>query len=165
MHAENGDAVAHLQQKLLAAGITGPEGHALSRPPAVEGEAAHRVIAIAGMLGAPIYIVHVSTEEATDAIARARATGQRVYGEVLAQHLVIDESVYQQPGLGDRGRLRHEPAVPREAPSGGAVGRAGLAARCRPRPPIIAASARRRRRPGATISPGSPTAPAGSRTA
>jgi dihydropyrimidinase len=95
IHAENGDAVAHLQKKLLAAGITGPEGHALSRPPIVEGEAAQRVIAIAGLLGAPIYIVHVSTEEATDAIAAARARGQRVYGEVLAQHLVIDESVYR----------------------------------------------------------------------
>ena len=95
IHAENGDAVFHLQQKMLAAGITGPEGHALSRPPVVEGEAANRVIAIAGVLGAPIYIVHVSTAEAADAIARARATGQRVYGEVLAQHLLIDESVYQ----------------------------------------------------------------------
>jgi dihydropyrimidinase len=97
IHAENGDAVAHLQKQLLAAGITGPEGHPLSRPPAVEGEAAQRVIAIADILGAPIYIVHVSTEEATAAIAAARARGQRVYGEVLAQHLVIDESVYRSP--------------------------------------------------------------------
>jgi dihydropyrimidinase len=97
IHAENGDAVVHLQQKLLAAGITGPEAHALSRPPAVEGEAAQRVIAIAGVLGAPIYIVHVSTEDATAAITRARAHGQRVYGEVLAQHLVLDESVYRNP--------------------------------------------------------------------
>ena len=97
IHAENGDAVAHLQKQLLAAGITGPEGHPQSRPPAVEGEAAQRVIAIAGILGAPIYIVHVSTEEATAAIAAARARGQRVYGEVLAQHLVIDESVYRDP--------------------------------------------------------------------
>ena len=95
VHAENGEAVAYLQKALLAQGITGPEGHALSRPPAVEGEAAQRAIAIAGLLGAPVYIVHVSTAEATAAIARARAEGQRVYGEVLAQQLVIDESVYQ----------------------------------------------------------------------
>jgi dihydropyrimidinase len=97
IHAENGDAVFHLQRQMLAAGILGPEGHALSRPPAVEGEAAQRVIAIAGLLGAPIYIVHVSTEEATQAIAHARSRGQRVYGEVLAQHLVVDESVYRNP--------------------------------------------------------------------
>jgi dihydropyrimidinase len=95
IHAENGDAVAHLQKQLLAAGITGPEAHAMSRPPMVEGEAAQRVIAIASILGAPIYIVHVSTQEASEAIAAARARGERVYGEVLAQHLVLDESVYQ----------------------------------------------------------------------
>jgi dihydropyrimidinase len=95
VHAENGEAVAFMQKSLLAQGITGPEGHALSRPPAVESEAATRAIAIAGLIGAPVYIVHVSTEEAAAAIARARASGQRVYGEVLAQQLVIDESVYQ----------------------------------------------------------------------
>lgn len=95
VHAENGDAVYHLQRALLAQGITGPEGHPLSRPPAVEGEAAERAISIANVLGVPVYIVHVSTEEATHAIARARAAGQRVYGEVLAQHLVVDESVYK----------------------------------------------------------------------
>lgn len=97
VHAENGEAVYHLQRALLAQGITGPEGHPLSRPPAVEGEAAERAISIAGVLGVPVYIVHVSTEEAANAIARARATGQRVYGEVLAQHLVVDDSVYQNP--------------------------------------------------------------------
>jgi dihydropyrimidinase len=95
VHAENGDAVAFFQQQLLAAGITGPEGHALSRPAEVEGEATQRVIALASLLGAPIYIVHVSTQEAAEAIARARGRGQRVYGEVLPQHLVLDDSVYQ----------------------------------------------------------------------
>ena len=97
VHAENGEAVFHLQKQILAAGITGPEGHPLSRPPEVEGEAAQRAIAIARMLGAPVYIVHVSTEDAAAAIARARAEGVRVYGEVLPQHLVIDESVYRNP--------------------------------------------------------------------
>ncbi|HEY1931490.1 MAG TPA: dihydropyrimidinase [Acetobacteraceae bacterium] len=95
VHAENGEAVAHLQQNLLAAGITGPEGHPLSRPPGVEAEAVNRVIALARLLGAPIYIVHVSSAEAAEAISRARALGHRVYGEVLAQHLVIDDSVYR----------------------------------------------------------------------
>jgi dihydropyrimidinase len=95
VHAENGDAVFHLQKKMLDLGITGPEGHALSRPPQVEAEAASRAIAIANVLGAPIYIVHVSTADAAATIGRARAAGQRAYGEVLAQHLVIDESVYR----------------------------------------------------------------------
>jgi dihydropyrimidinase len=97
VHAENGELVFLLQQEVLKMGITGPEGHPLSRPPMVEGEAANRAIAIADVLGVPIYIVHVSCIEAADAIARARARGQRVYGEVLAGHLLIDDSVYRHP--------------------------------------------------------------------
>jgi dihydropyrimidinase len=97
VHAENGELVFLLQQEMKALGITGPEGHPLSRPPAVEAEAAQRAIAIADVLGVPIYIVHVSCAEAADAIARARARGQRVFGEVLAGHLTVDESVYRNP--------------------------------------------------------------------
>lgn len=95
VHAENGEVVYLMQKALLEAGITGPEGHPLSRPAEVEGEAANRAIAIAGLVGSPVYIVHVSCKEALDAIARARAAGQRVFGEVLAQHLVVDDSVYR----------------------------------------------------------------------
>ena len=94
VHAENGDVVAALQAKLMADGITGPEGHAFSRPPEVEGEAANRAIMIADAAGVPLYIVHTSSIPAHEAIARARALGKRVYGEPLIQHLVLDESEY-----------------------------------------------------------------------
>ena len=97
VHAENGELVFLLQQEMKAKGIMGPEAHPLSRPPAVEAEAAQRAIAIADVLNVPIYVVHVSCAEAAEAIARARARGQRVYGEVLAGHLVIDDSVYRDP--------------------------------------------------------------------
>ena len=94
VHAENGELVYQLQKRLVAQGITGPEGHPLSRPPAVEAEAAERAIRIAEVLGTPLYIVHVSCEDSVNAIIRARSRGQRVYGEALAGHLTIDESVY-----------------------------------------------------------------------
>ncbi len=97
VHAENGELVYQLQKQLLANGITGPEGHPLSRPAAVEGEAANRAIRFAEVIGVPLYIVHVSCNDALEAITRARLSGQRVYGEVLAGHLLIDESVYLNP--------------------------------------------------------------------
>ena len=97
VHAENGELVYQLQKKLLASGINGPEGHPLSRPAAVEGEAANRAIRFAEVIGVPLYIVHVSCSDALEAITRARLAGQRVYGEVLAGHLLIDDSVYQNP--------------------------------------------------------------------
>jgi dihydropyrimidinase len=97
VHAENGDVVADLQAKLLREGNTGPEAHAYSRPPQVEGEAANRAIMIADMAGVPLYIVHVSCEEAHEAIRRARQQGKRVWGEPLIQHLTLDESEYFHP--------------------------------------------------------------------
>lgn len=95
VHAENGELVYQLQQEMLEKGITGPEAHPLSRPPLVEGEAANRAIQVAKAMNTPIYIVHVSCKDSLDAITRARASGQRVYGEVLAGHLTIDDSVYR----------------------------------------------------------------------
>lgn len=94
VHAENGDIVAELQAKYLKQGITGPEGHAYSRPPEVEGEAANRAIMIADAASVPLYIVHVSCEQAHEAVRRARQKGMRVYGEPLIQFLTLDESEY-----------------------------------------------------------------------
>jgi dihydropyrimidinase len=83
-----------MQGDYIAQGKTGPEFHAYSRPPEVEGEAANRAIMIADMAGCPLYIVHTSCIPAHEAIARARAQGKRVFGEPLIQHLVLDETDY-----------------------------------------------------------------------
>ncbi|MCF6343473.1 MAG: dihydropyrimidinase [Devosiaceae bacterium] len=95
VHAENGDIVAQMQAKLLAEGNVGPEAHAYSRPPEVEGEAANRAIMIADMAGVPLYIVHLSCEQSHEAVRRARQKGMRVFGEPLIQHLTLDDSEYQ----------------------------------------------------------------------
>ncbi len=94
VHAENGDVVAEMQRKLMAEGNDGPEGHAYSRPPEVEGEATNRAIMIADMAGVPLYVVHTSCEQSHEAIRRARQKGMRVYGEPLIQHLTLDEGEY-----------------------------------------------------------------------
>ncbi len=96
-HAENGELVFQLQKKLMESGMTGPEAHPLSRPPAAEGEAANRAIRMAEVIGVPVYLVHVSTSDALDEITRARSAGHRVYGEALAGHLLLDDSVYLNP--------------------------------------------------------------------
>ncbi|MDG1280333.1 MAG: dihydropyrimidinase [Pseudorhodobacter sp.] len=97
VHAENGDVVAELSAKLLREGNTGPEAHAYSRPPQVEGEATNRAIMIADMAGVPLYVVHTSCEDSHEAIRRARAAGKRVWGEPLIQHLTLDENEYFNP--------------------------------------------------------------------
>jgi dihydropyrimidinase len=146
VHAENGELVFLLQQEVAKMGITGPEGHPLSRPPMVEAEAAQRAIAIADVLNVPIYVVHVSCIEAAEAIARARARGQRVYGEVLAGHLVIDDSVYRHPDFATAAaHVMSPPFRPRAIRK--ACGAACRPASCTPPPPTTAPSAPRKRRP------------------
>ena len=49
---------------------------------------------IADAAGVPVYIVHTSSEQAHEAIRRARQKGMRVYGEPLIQHLTLDETEY-----------------------------------------------------------------------
>jgi len=97
VHAENGELVHHLQQKLVSEGKLGPQYHPLSRPPEIEGEAVNRAICIAEAVGARLYVVHNSSIPAIEALRRGRARGVDVTGEVLACHLALSDAVYRHP--------------------------------------------------------------------
>jgi dihydropyrimidinase len=99
VHAENGDAADLLQQQLLSQGHTEPRHHAPSRPPRVEAEATARASALAELLDAPVYIVHVSCQEAVEEIERARARGVNVMGETCTHYLYFDERDLDRPGF------------------------------------------------------------------
>jgi dihydropyrimidinase len=100
VHAENWDVICALVARNLAAGNTKPYWHPLSRPPAMEGEAAGRVIDIATMTGTRLHIFHVSCAEVVERIARARGHGLAVTGETCPQYLLLTQDVYDRPGLG-----------------------------------------------------------------
>ncbi|KAF3430945.1 hypothetical protein FNV43_RR25675 [Rhamnella rubrinervis] len=97
VHAENGDAVYEGQKRMIELGITGPEGHALSRPAMLEGEATSRAIRLAGFINTPLYIVHVMSIDAMEEIAKARKSGQKVIGEPVASGLVLNDSWLWDP--------------------------------------------------------------------
>jgi dihydropyrimidinase len=102
VHAENGTVIDVIVQQTLAAGNTGPLYHALSRPAETEAEAVHRVVTIAELAGASVYIVHVSCDEAMNEVQAARERGLPVQGETCTQYLVLSiEDDMGKPGFED----------------------------------------------------------------
>jgi dihydropyrimidinase len=89
MHAENGIAIDVLVGQALSRGETDPVHHGLTRPSVLEGEATNRAIVLAGVAGAPLYIVHLSASEALAAVAEARDAGKPVFAETCPQYLYL----------------------------------------------------------------------------
>ena len=96
-HCENETLIAERQKELLAAGVTGPEGHHESRPPRVEAEGVHHLMSFAELTGAATYIVHLSCKEALDEAIAARQRGVRVGVETLIQYLLLDKTDAERP--------------------------------------------------------------------
>lgn len=99
MHAENGSAIDVIVQQALAEGKRAPKYHALTRPTTAEAEATGRAIALAEMAGAPVYIVHLSCNEALEKVREARDRGLPVYAETCPQYLYLSLENFDAPGF------------------------------------------------------------------
>ena len=99
MHAENGGAIDVMVQRALAEGKTAPIYHAMTRPVKAEAEAVHRAIALAEMAGAPVYIVHLSSEEALNQVREARDRGVPAFAETCPQYLLLSIEELARPNF------------------------------------------------------------------
>jgi dihydropyrimidinase len=99
MHAENGIAIDVLVSQALSRGETAPRFHGLTRPDRLEAEATGRAIALAKVAGAPVYIVHLSTTGALEAVAEARDQGQNAFAETCPQYLFLSADDLAREGF------------------------------------------------------------------
>jgi dihydropyrimidinase len=99
MHAENGGVIDVIVQRALAEGKTAPIYHALTRPTTAEAEAVHRAIALSEMAGAPVYIVHLSSEDALNEVREARDRGVKAFAETCPQYLLLSIEELERPNF------------------------------------------------------------------
>ncbi len=98
VHAENNALIKWMVKRLVETGHTAPKYHAVSHPAAAEAEAINRAITLATFVGAPLLIVHVSTEEGANLVADARRAGHAIFGETCPQYLFLTRDDLDKPG-------------------------------------------------------------------
>ncbi|MBD3305010.1 dihydropyrimidinase [candidate division KSB3 bacterium] len=114
IHCENAGTIDYLGDKAISQGKVGPEWHAPNRPVSTEVEAASRVMYVAGEIGAPVLIVHISAAPVVEEIAKAKARGVLVYGETMPHFLCLDDSRYDQEGYEGMKAVITPPLRPKE---------------------------------------------------
>lgn len=114
MHAENGIAIDVLVEQALARGETDPRYHGEVRKALLEAEATHRAIRLAQVAGAPLYVVHVSAQEAVAELTRARDEGLNVFGETCPQYLFLSTDNLAEPDFEGAKYVCSTPLRPRE---------------------------------------------------
>jgi len=95
VHCENSGMIDVMQRQVKARGITGPEGHPLSRPDEAEAEAVNRLLALARVADVPVIVVHLSSKKGLEVIRQAREQGQQVYVETCPQYLHLTDRVFE----------------------------------------------------------------------
>lgn len=93
-HCENGDIIEVLINEARKCGYKAPIYHALTRPAETEVEAIVRLLTIAEIADAPVYIVHLSTKEGLNGILEAKKRGVEIYVETCPQYLLLHDAYY-----------------------------------------------------------------------
>ena len=97
LHCEEPAIIEPLIAGALARGEVGPRHHAHTRPPEAEAAATRKAIGMARRVEAPLYVVHLSSAGALDAVAEAKARGEPVHAETCPHYLVHTDAAYADP--------------------------------------------------------------------
>jgi dihydropyrimidinase len=97
VHCENDSIVTDATQRLVEQGKTGWQYHPQSRPEEAEAEAVSRVLYLASLARARVYIAHCSTAMAVSEVNRVRSRDgywDQVFCETCPQYVLLHDDVY-----------------------------------------------------------------------
>jgi dihydropyrimidinase len=97
IHAEDHVIVAARTAELHASGRTGVERFPASRPVEAEVKAVREAIEVAEETGAAIYLVHLSSRAALDALRGGKRRGVGVFGETRPLYLYLTRAQFDRP--------------------------------------------------------------------
>jgi len=100
LHCEDNALIGQAMRKLVKHGQSSLRYFGESRPVAAEVVATARAAAIAEVTGAPVYVVHLSSERALEVCADARARGVRLYVETRPLYLHLTGEVFEAEDAG-----------------------------------------------------------------
>jgi allantoinase len=98
VHAESDSLISTLTENLKIEGRKDPLAHFDSRPNFTEEEAVFQSLLLAEILRARLHLVHLSTTEASQLLARAKERGVDVTAETCPQYMVFTKEVLKQRG-------------------------------------------------------------------
>ncbi len=98
VHCEDIDLIIEMEARVKAAGRRDLGAWSEARPNAAESTRVAMAIELARLAGAPLYVAHLSTAEAADLVAAARARGERVWSEVTPHHLTHTGDMEEEIG-------------------------------------------------------------------
>ncbi len=96
IHCEDYALIEDATARLMAAGQSSLRYYPESRPVIAELVATQRAIAFAEATGAPVYIVHLSSQRALEACAEAQARGLPVYVETRPLYLHLTRERFEE---------------------------------------------------------------------
>ena len=98
-HAENGDIIDFMEEKLIGRGQQAPDFYPRSHPNLSEAEAVFRLLTLAQTASCPIYVPHISTAETLEVLALfEKWQAVEFYVETCPHYLTLTEGVMTHRG-------------------------------------------------------------------
>jgi dihydropyrimidinase len=99
LHCEDASIITTTQQRMMAEGRRALKGQNFpdSRPVVAEEIATQRAVAISEATGAPVYLVHVSSQRAMRAAEAGQARGLPIFTEVRFLYLHLTKERFDEP--------------------------------------------------------------------